>query len=438
MMTHPCAAADTAAPAASPAPLSVDDAIAGALERNERALIAKELLTQADGVRRQAWADLLPTLTATGSLNRNRAYGSYDQGSIGLDMKLLDPASFPRLRQALTLYRVNQIDSDELRRALAFEVADAFAVTLAAEQLALASGERLRVSDESLRQAKLNAEAGLIARTEVTRTEVDQATAAGDVVKNRSAATKARLALAFLIDAPLKNSALALPSVPDQQPGELATLAQQARRGRQDLHALELRATAALHAAREPRMEMLPSLSLRGSMGDGYYLSGARISDSAAESAVEGPTWNASLVATWTLYDGGARYGRIITADSQAREARLQYSAALRQLDTDLATALEDLATARATRATAEVRATAAQRNRDETHTRFTSGLATAIEEADASVSAYEADAELTRARYALWQAHLAIRRAIGQWPTETTVPTRRATTSEKTGHDHE
>lgn len=392
--------------------MTVDEAITLALANNERAAIARERLIQADGARREAWADLLPNLTASGGYRRTHPTGNLDQGTLDLSLKIIDPASFPQLRMALALYEANLLDAAELKRALAFDVADAFAGVLAAEGLVEAADKRLAVNDEALKQARLNVEAGLVARNEQTRTEVERATAAGALVRTRSTATRGRLALGFLLGVALDRP-LALPTVPVGDTPAAALMAE-ARRRRQDLMALEQRRIAALHGAREPMMAALPRLDLRGSAGDSTYLGGA---DDPRAIASDTPYWSLGLVATWTLYDGGARYGRAERLASTAREAELDGRAARRRMELDVDVALEDLSTARATQATAEVRLQAAQRNQSETHARFANGLATAIEEADATASTYEASAELTRSRYALWQAWLAINRTVGRWP---------------------
>lgn len=396
--------------------LTVDEAITLALANNERASIARERLLQADGARREAWADLLPELTARAGYQRSHPAGNSNQGTVNLALKIVDPVSFPRLRAALALYEANRLDADELKRALAFEVADAFAGVLAAESLVEAADKRLAVNDEALKQARLNVEAGLVARNELTRTEVEQATAAGALVKTRSAASRIRLSLGFLIGVHLDRP-LALPGMPAEETPAASALISEARQRRQDLIALDQRRQAALHSAREPLMATLPRVDLVGAASAGQYLGGA---DEARYAQDDVPSWSLGLVATWKLYDGGARYGQAERLAATAREVELDQHAAQRRVALDVALALEDLATARATQATAEIRVQAAQRNQAETHARFTNGLATAIEEADATASTFEAAAERTRARYAMWQAWLAINRTVGRWPTST------------------
>lgn len=394
--------------------LTVDEAIELALIHNERAEMAREHLTQADGARREAWAQFLPHLTATGSYNRTRDLGNFDLGSVGLTMKLLDPTSFPQLREALALYEANRLDATELKRALAFDVAEAFAGVLAAEHLVEAAEKRLSVNDEALKQAQLNVAAGLVARSEVTRTEVEQATAAGGLVRIRATVTRTRLALGFLLGVPLTRT-LVDPVLPQGEPPAVQDLVKEAAQTRLDLRSLGKRTEAAEQVARQPVMDTLPKLSLQGTASNGIYLGGA---DEAVRNPVDQPAWTMSLVASWSIYDGGARYGRKERYASLARESRLSSSLAYRRMEVDIVAALADLATAQASLSTAEIQVRAALQNQSEIHARFSNGLATAIEEADATARAFEASANLTSSRYALWQSYLAIHRSVGRWPT--------------------
>ena len=79
--------------------------------------------------------------------------------------------------------------------------------------------------------------------------------------------------------------------------------------------------------------------------------------------------------------------------------------------------ALTDLATARAALDQSQVRSRVAGQNAEEVRERFAHGLATALEQADATVAAFEADADAERARLARTLAELALRRALGAAP---------------------
>jgi outer membrane protein TolC len=79
--------------------------------------------------------------------------------------------------------------------------------------------------------------------------------------------------------------------------------------------------------------------------------------------------------------------------------------------------ALADLETARAAVVQAELAARAATELRDEVTQRFSYGLASGLEQADAAVSAFESQAALARRRLDLNSAQLRLSAALGHWP---------------------
>jgi outer membrane protein TolC len=72
----------------------------------------------------------------------------------------------------------------------------------------------------------------------------------------------------------------------------------------------------------------------------------------------------------------------------------------------------------------AEARLEAARANAAEVAERYSAGLATVLERADAAVEQFEAEAELVRQRYARALSRLALGRALGAWPTADVPPT--------------
>jgi outer membrane protein TolC len=95
----------------------------------------------------------------------------------------------------------------------------------------------------------------------------------------------------------------------------------------------------------------------------------------------------------------------------------LNADALRRRIGLEIRTARTDLDTARAALEQAEVRARVAEQNAREVRVRYSEGLATALEQADAAVAAFEAAAELARQRFALAISQLSFSRALGRWP---------------------
>ncbi len=397
--------------------LTIDQALLRAQQVNENAAIARERMIQADGARREAYAELLPIITLSGSYTPwSDHYGEYVNGGAAVSVRLLDPSSIPRLRQATRLVEAERLDAGEIRRNLAFNTANNFYLVLAASSLEQAATKRLEVADEALRQARIRAQAGLVDRSTVTRSELESATARTELIRSRNASLKSRYALFYLLGAqPDQLQADRAWPVLSPPPAASVTaplfgdLLTEALRLRGDLLAAQARAEAARFAAEEPVTDTLPKFYLRGA---------ADYTDDRARAFGEDTTdWRASVVATWELYDGGARYGRRERLSSVAREYSFIAEGSRRRLGLELSNALSDLATAVAAVEQAQVRRTVAQQNADEIGIRFQQGLSTALEQADSNVAAYEAEIELARSRFNQQQANLSLEQAVGRWP---------------------
>jgi outer membrane protein TolC len=279
--------------------LTLEQALATAQRANENAAIARERMIQAQGAVREAYAELLPRITVTGSYTPVSDHsGEYLQGVATVDLTLLDPTALPRLDRASRLRDAQQLDADELRRALAFDTANGFYLVLAASRLVSAAERRLGVADEALRQARLRADAGLVERSAVTRSELESATARTELIRARNGALRARFALAYLLGTQPADMqpATRWPTLVEPAPAvdhgtAFPALLQEAARQRGDVRALDARAEAARFEAREPLASTLPRLALHGEAD--YLRERSRSPD---------PTdWRASLVATWDL-----------------------------------------------------------------------------------------------------------------------------------------
>lgn len=398
-------------------PLTFSAALLEAERVNETPAIAAARLVQAEGALREAWALVLPTISATAlyTPDSQRA-GSYTQASAGFELTIIDPANVPRLRAASKLKEAQELDAGELHRGLAFQVADSYLLVLAAERLASAAERRLAVAEQAESDSRKRAAAGLVDRSTVTRTELETATARLEKTRTDQTALKVRFVLANLLGTPaeqLRARAAALrladPALPDPPIAGFASLLREAGERRGDLRALEARAESDLRMAGEPLAASLPRLAFEA------QASRQQVTVPVSKQIDD---WRLSLVATWTLYDGGARYGRRERLLAVADESRLRAESARRSVGLELADALSELDAARAAIAQADVRVRVARQNAEEIGARFAQGLSTVLEQADATVSSYEADVALARNRFSAQQAQLTLWRILGRWPT--------------------
>lgn len=405
-------------------PLTLAEALALALGRNEAPRVARARVEQAEAALREARGALLPSVVLSGTYTRRAHEVSREiegdriviqerdamGGLLTADADVFDATSLPEVRRSRRLLEAVRLDAAQLEREVAFDVAEAFFAVLTAESLRAASDRRADIAARTVDDARGRFDVGLAARNEVTRSELELAAARLARTTAENAVRTTRLALGFLIgeqaDQPLGEPPIAAEGVPALS-SKAPELERDAVSGRPDLQALDRRAEAARLAARTPRLERVPSLRLRGSY------SGTN------EAGLSGDplTWNVAATLSWMLYDGGIRTARAQALEAEVRVLRLDSDTLRRRIGLEVRTALADLETSEAGVEEASIQEQVARDNADEVRELFAQGLATALEQADANVSEFEAAAELARRRFALRVAQLALLEATGDWP---------------------
>lgn len=423
-------AQEAAPPEAAAPPLTLARAIELALSGNEISGIAEARLEGAAAMRRQAIAQFLPALTITANATRRarevtrvingdevtvQAIDAYSsQGAV--DTPLFDLRALPLIRAATRGLEAQTIESEELRRALAFDVADSFYAALSLERLLEAARQRVAVGRQTVDESRIRLDAGLANRNDLTRTELELATAELVATRAANTVTTARLALFYLVNPPadLPLGELAVPERAAPLAADRATLVAQALAGRQELTALDQRWQAARQLALAPRLGWVPRLDLRGIY---RWTNEAGLSGNSED-------WNIGANLTWELFDGGDRIAIAAQRDAVAKEAGLDLARRRRQVELEVDQASADLATAEAALAQARTQVAFASQNAEEVRERFQNGLATALEQTDAQVAAFEAEVEVARQGFARDVADLALQRALGGWPAAAPPPT--------------
>lgn len=428
-----------AVPAAAQTPepvpvLTLQEALDLAARNNETAGIAQARLDRAKALRREAYATLLPDVTVTGTYTRRSREVTRDidgesvviqardalAGNATVDVALFDARTFPVARAASRSLHAQEFESFDLRRALAFDVAESYFAVLSAERLRDAATRRIGVAEATVGDAQVKLEAGLASRNELTRVELELATAQLARTEAENSVRTNRLLLGFLIGAPADRPLVeGGPSLLDATTPE--EIEREAERLRPDLQAAALRAEALRLLAQEPLLRILPTLDLQG-IYRGTNEAGLSGNDT---------DWNVAATLTWEVFDGGVRYAQAAARRAEFREASLATDQLRRLIGLEIRTARADLDTARAALEQAQVRARVAEQNAEEVRVRFGEGLATGLEQADAVVSAFEAEAELARQRFALRLAELSLLQAVGRWPSTPPPPPPAAATSD-------
>jgi outer membrane protein TolC len=404
--------------------LSLEQAVTLALERNERALASGEEARAAQGLVAQARAYFFPALSLTSSLTRRpnvieRQIGDQtitvqSQNAVAanatLSWILFNPSVIPNYRQALFAERSQRYSSADTRRRLSFEVAAAFLTTLTIDQVRVAAGHRLDYAGKTLEAARARYAAGLVSVNDVTRAELEHATAEMGATQTQGEVETAYLELGFLLDAALDGK-LVMPELllaQAEQPAATAPdLLPGAQERRFDLRALAWTARAREALVLEPSLEWLPSLTLTYQY---RYTNEAGLTGKST-------TWSAGLGLSWLIFDGFGRNGLYKEAKARARQAELELRGASRQADLEVRSGLVSLASQQASLKKAQVALDAARKNADEIAELYRQGLSNALQVADANVSLFEAEVEVARQRNGLALALLNLRAAQGLDP---------------------
>ena len=412
--------------AAQDRPLTLDEAVALALSRNERALATDQDVLAANARVAQAKSFFLPNVTSTSAYVR-RAYevrrivgdsevvmSRYNALSetLALSLTLFDARSLTGLAAVKARRNADVAAATESRRQLAFEVGQAFLATLGTSQVREASERRFAFARQNLEAARARFAAGLASVNDVTRAELEYATAEVGMTQVKGQVETAVLQLGYLLDAPeAVRGALVVPEflieAASAEAADAEGLVEEALARRLDVGELRWRASSQRSLARLPMLGWLPALSASGQ----YRLTN--------EAAFNNRTWNWNVGATlsWSLFDGGARFGARREQKALARLADLDLQAATRKVDVEVREALVLLDNQRASLKQASVAHEVAKKNAAETAELYRQGLASALEVADANVSLFEAEVALVQERYGLGTAFLNLEAALGLDP---------------------
>ena len=395
-----------------------------ALRRNERALAAGEELRAAEGRVTKARAYFFPTLSLTGNYNRRpfevlREFNGQTitiqkldaiSGYAAVNMTLFDARTIPAYRQAVFEKNAQKYGSGESLRQLSFEVAASFLMTLTMDQVYVAADHRFEYAAKTLAAARARYAAGLVSVNDVTRAELEFATAEMGRTQMQGEVETAYLQLGYLLDTPLQGKLLVPESLlaeAEQVPADAEELLSGSQNRRLDFRALNWHARAQHAIALEPTFKWLPSLSLSGQ----YRYTN--------ESGLTGKStsWSAGLVLNWSIFDGFSRNGEYKERKALARLADLDVRGASRRLELEIRDSLVSLSSQQASLKKAQVTWDVARKNAQEITELYRQGLGTALQVADANVRLFEAEVEVARQRHSLAQALLNLRAAQGLDP---------------------
>lgn len=389
----------------SPAPpglagrvLTLDEALAIALETQPQIQARLADYSAARFRVDQAFAPLLPQLTGSwtgarrqnvvgspatavgGSVARTRTfYTDPTRATVSLSQLLFDfGKNFAATDVAKKNAEVSLEDVELQRQLITQAVKESYTNINFAQRLIRVNQQALERAELNLRSARGFFEVGTRPKSDVTRAEVDVANARVDVIRARNAERVARVAL---------NTAMGIPAdTPTQVQDNLThtpvtlerpQLLAEALRQRPEYRQARLRVDAADASVRQTFRNFFPDIT-----GGGFY---------GADRADMNEIWELNVALSWSLFDGGGRIARHREAKAALEAAQARVKAAELDISREVEQAQLTLNETEERIQAAQKAVESAQENFRLAQGRFDAGVGTILELTDAQLALTQA-----------------------------------------------
>jgi outer membrane protein TolC len=417
-------------PSAQPLSLSLDEALKKGLRYNLGAIDAAEASDRAKGEDIVARSFLYPNLS--GTLREN--VQQIDLASFGFKFKfppslgihfpnIVGPFNFIDLRayltqkladlQAIRTYqssresqRAAELSAVDAREIVVYVVTSAYLQTLAEAARVDSAKVQVDSAQAIYQQASDRFSAGLSAKIDMTRSQVELETQQQRLTAEQAEFAKEKIGLARLIGlSPAQEYSLSdkMPYAPLDNMTLDQALALAAQ-NRSDLKAAEAQLHAAEFARKAAFAEHLPTLSI---VAD-YGVIGINPANSHG-------TFDVSGQLNFPIWAGGHTHGDIVEADADLAQRRAEYENTRSRVEADVRNAYLDLNAAAELVRVAQSRRDLARDELTQSSDRFASGVADTVEVTQAQEVVASAESDYISDLNAHNLAKASVARAIGQ-----------------------
>ena len=399
------------APAFAQEKLTLTEAVRRAVVRNSSAVIAGQEIARAQAIVEEVRAPALPILTGNGAATRlDHARGIFTPRSqlnanLSLAVPLLAPARWLAWSHASDQVRVAELSAEDLKRTVAVAAARAYLGVMAQHRLVLITTQARDAAKAHLDDAHARFEVGSGNRLDEVRAGQELASDEAQLSSALAALQRSTEALGVLVgdEGPVEvEDQLALPPTP--APDEALREAQEKR---PDVRAAQERSKAAHKVESDSYADYLPLLS---AVLQPFY-------QTPATPTVPETGWQAQLVLSVPLFDGGARYGFRKERAALAAESKEQVDGLLRQARADVRIAFEALRRADEGLGSARQASKLAHDALDMTMLAYREGATNDLEVVDAERRARDADTAALSAEDTARQARIDLLAASGRFP---------------------
>jgi outer membrane protein len=404
--------------APGPRPLERIDlrtAITRALARSPSIALARAEIARAQGLLRQVRAGMFPVLNANAAYTRldeeRRAAGqriaARDQLSaeLQLSVPLVAPRRWVEAGQASDQVGLARQDAAAERMELSMNVAQAYLTVMAQHRVIDVNERALANARAHYDYAHTRFTGGIGNQIDDVRAGQEAATSVAELERSRADLVRAQEALGVLLgqDGPVD----VVDQVELERAASLAQSLSDAESRRADVRATRARMRAAERVLDDSWADYMPFLQAE-----------FRPFFSAPASAATPRTgWQAQLLLSVPLYDGGERYGAQDQREAELAQRSTQLEAALRQARSEVRVAFSSAERADASLRAAATAAELARQGLEMATLAYQAGATTNIEVLDAERSARDAETSAVVAEDAARQARLDLLVASGRWP---------------------
>ena len=407
----------TALVAQAPVPqkVTLEEAVRRALVRNVSAIFAQQEIVRAEGILGEARAPSLPTLTANGALTRldaDRVSGStllapmhQQSANLTLVVPIIAPERWVAWAHASDQVEIAKTAAEDVRRGVAVTTARAYLGVMAQHRLVQIDTQARDDAKAHLKDAHARYEVGSGNRLDEVRAGQELATDEAALAQAQVALARSMEALGVLLgdEGPVDaTEQIALPNLP--APEEALKDAEELR---PDVKAQRERAEAARKALRDSYADYLPLLS---AVVEPFWQHPAL--PSTPETG-----WQAQLLLTIPLFDGGARYGLRRERSATYEEQKAALGGLLLQARADVRTGFEEVQRADEALVSARNAARLAHEALEMTMLSYREGATNDLEVVDAERRARDADTAALAAEDTARQARIDLLAASGRFP---------------------
>jgi outer membrane protein TolC len=395
-------------------------AVKEAIERDTDARRAIEDVRRVHALMEEARSQSLPMLNAQGTYTRldndrvSNGVVTAAKGTLfldlGLSVPLVNARGWTQWQQASDQIDVAKLTALDVRRLVAVAAARAYLTVVAQKNILITSTVARDNAKAHYEFTHAQRVGGVGNRLDEMRAAQELATDEGNLQNAQVSLVRAREALGVLITG---NGAIDAQDGPDNASDDQQRLpsAKEAVKGaendRSDVRARKRAVEAAERRVHQAWADYFPTLSL---FAEPFY------SDPASPTYPQ-TGWEAQLILTVPLYDGGLRYGQEHERESLAEEARIDLEATQRQARSDARTASEELNRADAALDQARQAATFGKKTLELASIAYKAGATSNLEVIDAERAARDTQAAADIAEDAARQARLDLLAASGRFP---------------------